>query len=274
MPNLKDEKPINSFLLVGPAGSGKTFQFKTLPGGPGEKYAWIFDPNAKASLAGQDIEYFDGVADVSGKGLAKAGSVAELVKAGAALSTDIYKRFWDDIRSKIISGYFDQIKSFLFDGITGWGAIVEEKVLADLNKPAGELEKREFNQFHREMAKALHQVASLIDGNGKSLLVTAHRRATMDQAGTKLIAADIATIGQSRISIPIHFANILFTVSEGDSKGVQYYAYTRRTDVMGDARVSNALSGLPVKIDLTVKDLNRPQDFGLGKLICESNGGK
>jgi hypothetical protein len=267
MANMLEKKPINSFLLVGPGGSGKTFQFRTLPG---KKFAWVFDPNALASLAGQDIEYFDGVVDISGKG-APTKDVGALLKSGTDTAFDIYTRFWNDFRDKQVKGFFDDYQAFLFDGLTGWGAIVEDVVLRQLGKPTGEIEKREWSQYHKELSKPLRDIAALVAENGKSLLVTAHRRQKMDQAGEKLLSTDISVTGQSRNIVPIHFANIMFTTSEGDSKGVRYFAYTKRSEIIGDARMSDALSHLPMKIELTVADTTKPTDYGLGKLIKESN---
>lgn len=261
MPNMKDLGPAQSYLLVGPAGSGKTFQFRTLPG---RKFAWIFDPNALASLSGLDIEYFDGVPALVGKGMA--GAKGEVGRAGIEEASKILARFWTDIRTRIVEGYFDQIDSLLLDGLTGLGAIVEEALLQRLAKPSGDLEKREFNAFHREQGSVLRQIAAL----GKNLLVTAHRRQRMDQAGQVVTGVDISTTGQSRILVPMHFANIFYTVAEGDSKTVKYSAFIRPSALIGDARASDRFMTLPQKIDLTIRDFDHPENYGIGKLIRDS----
>jgi GTPase SAR1 family protein len=49
-----------NFLIVGPAGSGKTSLFATIPG---KKFVYVFDPNAVRTLEGLDIKYEEFLAD-------------------------------------------------------------------------------------------------------------------------------------------------------------------------------------------------------------------
>lgn len=262
--NLKDAQIAESFLLVGPGGSGKTTQFRTMPG---KKFAWIFDPNALASLRGQDIEYAAFIPDVVGKGLALGGK-QEVIKAGNTTSVQVYQEFWNDLRQRISTGYFDGVDSLLLDGLTGLTAVFEEKVLSDLGKPAGELEKREFNLLTREISAALRQITSL----GKNLLVIAHRKNIMDQTGTNLKGAEPELVGKSRAVVPTHFSNVFYTTAEGDSSGnVRYFFYTKPSGLIGDARASAAFSHLPGKWEATIKDLDNPGEHGIGKLL---KGGK
>ena len=53
--NTKDPESGNrKVMAIGPVGVGKTTQERTLPG---KKFAYLFDPNARESLQGSDIDY-------------------------------------------------------------------------------------------------------------------------------------------------------------------------------------------------------------------------
>lgn len=262
MPNMQDAQPTNSFLLVGPAGSGKTFQFRTLPG---KKFAWVFDPNARAALAGLDIEYIDLVPDIGGK--SAGASAVDILKTGAETSVAVWKRFRADFRERLVSGYFDTVDSVLLDGLTGLVKVCEEFVLAEhLKRPAGILEGREYQFLTREVSDALRDIASL----GKNFLACAHRNTIYDQAGLKTTGVEIGVPGKLRQVVPIYFANIMFSVAESTSTTTKYSAWIRQNAIIGDARMADCFSGLDAKIDMTVTDRSRPETFGLGKLLTLS----
>lgn len=259
MPNMRDAPLSQSYLLVGPGGSGKTTQFKTMPG---RKFAWVFDPNAFAALSGLDIEYFDGVPDAVGRSV-EAGAIG----VGIDTSVEVYNRLWLDMRQRLKDGFFAGIDSLLIDGLTGLASVIEEYVLsAILRKPGGEIVKREAMYIHKELQRFLRQVAAL----NKNLLLCAHRDTIMDPSGTKMAGAQISVIGQSRVKVPIHFANVLYTVAEGGTKETVYSAFTKPSALTGDPRMSDALSHLPFKIDMTIRDFAHPENYGIGWLITES----
>ena len=51
-----------NILLVGQTGSGKTTLIRTLPG---KVFAYLFDPNAKRSLMGADVDFEEWLPDTA-----------------------------------------------------------------------------------------------------------------------------------------------------------------------------------------------------------------
>ena len=261
MPNLKDAEPGNSFLLIGPAGSGKTTQLLTMPG---RKLALIFDPNALAALAGKDIDYELFIPEVVGRTLTPGGK-KEVSAAGVQTSVQVYERFWTFMRNGIVNGDFDQYDSIMLDSLTGLTEVWKEKLVAQLNKPDWELEGREYGLLTREISTALRQITAL----KKNLLVTAHRKSVMDASGMALKSVEPELIGKSRAVVPTHFSNVFYTVANGNSTGVTYKFITRPNAMISEARPCLALAHIPADFDATIKDMSKPQDYGIGKLITD-----
>lgn len=261
MSNLKTAVPGNSFLLIGPAGSGKTTQLLTMPG---KKFAFIFDPNAVAALAGQDIESEIFVPAVVGRTLTPSGK-KEVTQAGVTTSVQVYERFWAFVREGVISGYFDQFDSLMLDSLTGLTEVWRERVVAQLGKPDGELEGREYGLLTKEISNALRQITSL----NKNLLVTAHRKNLMDNSGMNLKGVEPELVGKSRAVVPTHFSNVFYTTAAGTSTGVTYKFITRPNAMISEARPCLALAHITAEFDATIKDMQNPGNYGIGKLIKE-----
>lgn len=261
MANLKDATVGSSFLLIGPAGSGKTTQFLTMPG---KKFAFIFDSNAVAGLSGQDIESELFIPEVVGRALSKDGK-KEVSAAGVATSVQTLERFWTFTRSGIVNGYFDPFDSILVDSMTGLSELCYDKVLAKFGKPDGELEGREYRSLSLEISNMLRQIVGL----NKNLLVTCHRKNIMDASGTSLKSVEPALVGQVKQVTPTHFSNVFYTVATGSSSGVTYKFITRPNALVSEARPTLELKHLPAEYDATIKDFTKPEEYGLGKLIAE-----
>ena len=91
----------------------------------------------------------------------------------------------------------------------------------------------------------------------------------MDASGMALKSVEPELIGKSRAVVPTHFSNVFYTVANGNSTGVTYKFITRPNAMISEARPCLALAHIPADFDATIKDMSKPQDYGIGKLIAD-----
>ncbi len=120
MPNAKDATvaQYHKLLLLGMGGSGKTTAIRTLPG---RKFAFLFDPNAKLSLQGCDIDYEEYLPDV----LEMDATLKKFNKTGVSdkapdskREPSVYMRWGKDLNDKATANFFTNYDWLCIDSLT------------------------------------------------------------------------------------------------------------------------------------------------------------
>lgn len=259
------KKP-NTFLLIGPARSGKTTQIWTLPK---PACAIILDPNGTEGIRGAEgIDYWE---FPMGGALMAPKTGKHMKEAGEDVMPMAYLNFWRFLRAAKAENLFANYASVLFDGITSLEAIATDIVLYDLNLSHHEISKEEASRLRGTIQNALRELTSIFhhaqDAGTypQNLIVTAHEATKFDRGGS-MVGREISAYGKLRQFIPANFAHVFYTEQKGDSQTVKYLAQTHGDSKTSDA--GTAFRGLPYKIDLTIKDWKKPEQYGLGKLIA------
>ena len=261
----------NTFLLIGPARSGKTTQIWALPK---PACAIILDPNGTEGIRGaDDIDYWE---FPMGGALMAPKTGKHMKEAGNDVMPMAYLNFWRFLRAAKSENLFANYASVLFDGITSLEAIATDIVLYDLNLSHHEISKEEASRLRGTIQNALRELVSIFfhaqdEGSfPQNLIVTAHQAAKVDRGGS-VIGREISAYGKLRQFIPANFAHVFYTEQKGDSKSVSYLAQTHGDSKTADA--GTAFRNLPYKIDLTIRDWKKPESYGLGKLISHMEKG-
>lgn len=263
MPNAKQvskyEGARPKFLLIGPTGSGKTSQFLTLPG---KKFMYCFDPSAINSLVGHDVDYetfYPDMLDLRIQSLAKS---AQKDTATQPKSADTYFRWEKDFEKKIAEKFFDPYESLGFDSFTTFSDIVMDAVLY-LNGRPGKFPEQD--DWAAQMNTISNVVRTLV-GMNKYLLFTAHDNLLQDET-TKRIMNQIMLTGKLRVKLPLLFSEIYHCECQSTPQEVKYVIQTRPDRINPTIRTTS--KKLEMFHDVTIKDWNNPQNYGLGKIIKE-----
>lgn len=257
MPNARDIKgsDFESVLLIGSAGSGKTTQFRTLPG---KGFIYIFDQNAAASLAGADIEYeafLPDMLDINVQPLAKDAKRDKVVKAHEPESYVAWEKHFDDAYN---NGFFDAFDWIGIDSFTTFSDSVMDRVLW-LN---GRLGKQPEQADWSAQMITIQNVFRTIAGMRKLFVATAHEEWKQDDLTKKVWCQPVMT-GRLKIRIPLLFSNMLRCIADEG----RYFVQTTPDRFHDYMRTS--IRGLPPEVDVTIEDWEKPTQYGLGKLLRE-----
>lgn len=269
MPNAADPsidigKP--KFLLVGPTGSGKTSQIATLPG---KTFAYLFDPSALATLRGQDIEYeefFPTMLNLGAVSLSKGKSDPKT----ATDAPDVFTTWEKDFESRCIVDketkkcYWDTIDNIAFDSFTTFSDVVMDRILK-LNGRVGQFPQQD--DWGGQM-QTITNVVRTLTAMRKNLIFTAHDEFKQDETTSRMQNVIILT-GRLRIKIPLLFSDIWHMESASTAAEIKYQAQTR-PDRMNPA-IRCTFRELAMFEDMTVKDWNNPQEYGIGKILNTRN---
>ena len=270
MPNAKDidinELGKPRFLLIGSTGSGKTAQIRTLPG---RTFAYLFDPSALSTLRGTDIDFevFHptrvSTAAQSLTSVAKGGK--KDVTLGKEDASETYRRWEEDFEKKVKEGYWNTIDNIAFDSFTTFSDIVMDRVLY-LNGRAGAFPQQD--DWTAQMQTITNVVRTLM-GMNKMLLFTAHDEFKQDEATSRMQNVILLT-GKLRVKVPLLFSEILHLECQSKPDKIKYVMQTR-PDRMNPA-IRCTMRDLEMYEDITIGDWNKPQDWGLGKLLKNKLG--
>jgi len=261
VPNAKDvtDEDIGKpkFLLIGSTGSGKTTQILTLPG---KTFVYIFDPSALATLKGYDIDYEEFVPtrmNLGAVSLSKGKSDPITQKMDQGL---IYNLWATDADKKEAEGFFDDYDNICFDSFTTFSAIVMDRVLK-LNGREGQFPQQD--DWAGQMQTITNVVRQFI-GMNKILLFTAHDQFKQDKASSRMQNVIMLT-GQLRVSLPLLFSEIWHTDCASTANLEKFQIQTRPDRLNPTIRCT--YKGLDMFHDMTIKDWDKPQDYGIGKLL-------
>ena len=260
--NTKDPESGNrKVMAIGPVGVGKTTQERTLPG---KKFAYLFDPNARESLQGSDIDYLEFVPDkeeldLSVKAL-KSG-IADRTSKRSVIEATTYRQWEKDFEERLDNDFFDGYDWLIFDSLTTFSEIIMDRVQF-INKRLGKHpEQADYTAEMNTMRNVFRKATSL----KCNLYVTAHTEISKDDVVGRTYAQLVVT-GKNRIRIPMRFSQIygLEVETGSGSKGVKYTAHTVQ-DRMHPA-VRTTVRGLQPVEDITI-------DWEKEKLAGQGLGG-
>ena len=261
--NMKtDTRPIGkSVLAVGFAGSGKTTQIGTLPG---KKFGYIFDPHARDSLQGVDIEVEEFLPshreiDMAVKTLKKGHGDAPSMKK---LEPRVYEDWMDDFIEKSESGFFETIDWLIFDSFTTWSYSILDRLLW-LNKRVGsQPQQDDWAAQVNHISNVFRVLASL----PCRVYCTAHMDPRKNDVTGRTYNHLLMT-GQLRTRIPLLFSNIWVFHSESDVEAAHFTIQT--IPDRENPTVRSSIKGLDMYQDVTL-DFSRPlEGQGIGRLMME-----
>ena len=260
MPNAKnataEEVGLPKFLLVGSTGSGKTAQMITLPG---KTFAYLFDPSALATLKGYDIDYemfVPGKINLGAVSLSK-GKSDQKTKTDAP---DIYTAWASHADKMVETNGFDKYDNICFDSFTTFSDIVMDRILK-LNGRVGQFPQQD--DWGGQMQTITNCVRTFVSMN-KTLLFTAHDEFKQDDVTSRMQNIILLT-GRLRVKLPLLFSEILHMECASTATEIKYQAQTR-PDRLNPA-IRCTFKGLEMYEDMTIEDWDKPQDYGLGKLL-------
>jgi len=260
MPNAKDvtEDDVGKpkFLLIGSTGSGKTSQILTLPG---RTFVYIFDPSALATLKGHDIEYEEFMptkVNLGAVSLSK-GKSDPKTTADAA---EIYTQWAADADTKVASGFFKDFDNVCFDSFTTFSDIVMDRILK-INGREGQFPQQD--DWGGQMQTITNVVRTFITMD-KTLLFTAHDEFKQDKISSRMQNVILLT-GRLRVKLPLLFSEIWHMECASTAVDEKFQAQTRPDRLNPTIRCT--FKEMEMYHDMTIKDWDKPQDYGLGKLL-------
>lgn len=267
MPNAKDAtvSDQHKILLVGGPGVGKTSQVITLPG---KKFLYAFDPNVVASIRGHDVEYEEFVPsiddlDLSVKTLKK--DVGD--KTTRKVQPKTYLRWEEDFERRVEEGFFNSVDWLILDSFTTWSETIMDRV----QFLAGRLGKHPEQADWTSQMATITNVFRVITNLPCNFLCTAHSEIKMND-DTKKVYGQIMMTGRLRLRLPLLFTEIFACHCTSDAKGIGYQIQTRPD--RENPVVRSSIPGLDMFEDMTIQDMSRPQDFGIGALLRNLHGDK
>src|SRR3990172_5845417 len=269
MPNAKDFKRGNRFSLAlfGNTGSGKTTLYLSHPG---RKFAYLFDPNALNSLAGQDITYEEFLPDVLNLGIVvqhgpwtpKVGTVKAKDKLTHPVPTaETYVNWEADFYKRINDGFFKEVDLLVFDSLTTFQSMVLDRIMDIQGKLGQSPETDDYIAVVNTVANVFRTVTALnID-----VIVTGHLYFVQDERSKQIFWQPVLT-GKLRTRLPLLFSEVWATEAESVAdKTIRYTVQTRpdRTHQL----VRSTWPNLEFKEDVTVDFSSPLTDQGLHHLM-------
>ena len=256
------ESKTHTILCVGPTGSGKTSQISTLPG---RVFAYLFDPNALASIAGQDIEYEQFLPDVleldsTLKGFNKG---AKSDAPASKREPRVYMDWVEDFNSRYESGFFDDYDWIVFDSLTFLTRACMDRQLW-INNRYGKIE--ELGDY-RIVGSKISDIFRTIASMQTNIYCTGHITSFQDEL-TKKVETQLMLAGSAKTMLPLVFSNIWLAQGESTEKEAKYTIRTQ-PDNRGLQHIRTSIKGLPVVQDVTIKDFNNPSKYGIGAILAK-----
>ena len=272
--HLSPSDELESFMLVAYPGGGKTSQGLTLP----RPCLFIFfDPNGPASVRGFDVDSVSFLPKDAG--YMPVRPEAKNADASRARSKkrnlpDIPDRFQDWFNNAQDKGELDQYRSIVVDSTSWLEAAMTEMVLYDAGRWGMTMDGGNYETLRSNIIKLLYPIAS----RNAYILICTHIKDKTNRAGD-ILGRSLALVGQARHAVPSLVSNVLWLDYErgkGTSydKGARYVAITRPDETIEVVRQVGKHHTLPYKIDMTIKDWDHPENYGLGRLIRAIESGE
>lgn len=256
--NLKDYGGnIHKVLLIGDTGTGKTTQFLTFPA---PRFAYIFDPSAKASLAKQDVDTVEMLPERAELNL----HARSITKDGKSFSDaprgikepQLWETFVQDINARYDSGELLKYKSIMVDSLTIAAHALMDRVYFLQEKVKRSDERTDYGVAGEMLTDMIRMFTSL----DRNFLFTVHKKMRKDEVSAKT-HYQMTLPGEARTTIPRFFDNVLACTNEARQYMVQTVPDRENPTVRTDIRTKEKF--LDVTIDWT-KPLTGQ---GLGKYL-------
>lgn len=259
MPNARDAHVTSKhkILALGDTGAGKTSQILTLPG---KKFAYLFDPNAKLSLRGYDVEYEEFLPDefnLAIHSLAKDKGD----KPNRPIQSTLYQEWEKDFNDKISGGFFEGYEWICFDSATTFLDLIMDRVLS-INGRFGQWPQQD--DYGPQMLTFTNVVRSITAG-GKGVYMTGHLDVRQDDLTKRIFRQPMMT-GRLTKKIPLLFSDIFVCEAENDGQGKVNWKIQTVPDRMTTC-VRTSIKGLEPFEDVTIDWSQPPEGQGVGGLI-------
>lgn len=253
LPDNKDRK----ILTLGDTGSGKTTQILTLPG---KKFVYVFDPNARLSLRGFDIDIEEHLATPV------SSSVQSLAKKSggdnrAVTSSDVYSKFEAEFAERLKTGFFDQYNWLCFDSATTLLDLIMDRVLS-INGRFGQWPQED--DYGPQMI-AFTNLCRTVTAMGKGLYMTGHLEIRQDKV-SKIVTNRPMMTGRLVTKIPLLFSDVFYSDTSLDEKGKVLYRIQTVPDAM-NRTIRTSIKGLAPYENVTVDFQQDPVGQGLGGIL-------
>lgn len=268
---LKKLKPVSAsdyqldrlrILAIGPAGSGKTTQLRTLPG---KKLLFCFEDNALNSLKGDSnidyMLYLPDVVEIAPR------SLSTKQNARATPATGDKPHAFDDFVADFNAllkdeETFAKYDVIAIDSLTSLGKAVMDAVLWLNNRMGQQPAQDDWGAQLNTIENTVRKVTSL----PKLVYITAHDMLMQDDL-TKKIFNELVLTGQLKVRIPMLFSDIFKFQVDGDE-----YKILTRPDRY-NVKVRRSIQDLDAEINGTIPDLSKASDYGLGALLTKAGYG-
>lgn len=267
MPNATNlEQSIHrNIMMVGPTGSGKTSQIWTLPG---KKFAYIFDPNALASLVGLDLDYEEFLPSALELDSSIKGFNRDARADDKAFSSKIepvsFPNFVEDINNRHDKGFFSNYDWIIFDSGTYLARACMDRQLW-INRRFGKVEDL---ADYRIVGSKLSDVFRPITSLPINIYFTGHITEFQDEK-TKKITVQLMLPGGAKTYLPLMFTDIWEAYGASTEEERKFMVKTR-PEKRGLQTIRSSLKNLEMYEDVTIKDFAKPEQFGIGQLLTRT----
>jgi len=253
-------------LALGEPGTGKSTQFNTLPG---RKFAYIFDPNGAAALAG-DIDYIEFIPDhteidIAAKTLKAPDKQVTIDKMKKEPVPTTYVEWERDYNERRQAKFFDDYDWIMLDSLTTYSEVLMDRIQYLAGRLGKHPEQADWTSEMNLMRQNIRGLSSLAH-----LYCTAHLEMDKDDLSGKIYWKPVIT-GRNRIRIPLRFAECLgFTSSSDKEKNPMYEIKIVRDRDHPMVRSTLPQRGHKSPINVTL-DFTKPLiGQGLGGILSES----
>jgi len=262
MPNARDivDETRHQILAIGYAGAGKTSQFLTLPG---KKFAYLFDPNAKASLKGYDVEfeeYLPRDLNLDVKSLSKDKKAPKVMSTNSAA---VYEEWEKDFEDRIQGGFFADIDWLMVDSFTTLGDLVMDRVLAINGRP----DTWPMQDDYGPQMLTLKNITRACTSLGINVYMTAHLELQQDKLSSRVFHTPVLT-GKLKSKLPTMFSDLFVFDADTDKDGAGVFRMQTKP-TRDNPLVRTSIKGLDLFEDVTL-DWNSNEGIegqGLGGIL-------
>ena len=249
-------------LAIGPAGSGKTTQLRSLPG---KKLLFCFEDNALNSLKGDAsidyMLYLPDVVEIAPRSLATKQNARATPATGE--KPQAFDKFVKDFNNLLQDEEtFSKYDVIAIDSLTSLSKAVMDAVLWLNNRMGQQPAMDDWGAQLNTIENTVRKVTSL----PRMVYITAHDTMMQDDL-TKKIVNELVLTGQLKIRIPMLFSDIFKFFYDGEK-----YKLLTRPDRY-NVKVRRSIQDLEPEVDVTIEDFNNAEKSGLGNLLVKAGYG-
>lgn len=253
-----------SFLLIGPAGSGKTMQLRTIPG---KKLVFAFEQNSINTLAGDpDIAYklyLPDDVEIATRSLSTKANQSGRVAPDEGTAPTAYESFRQDFNEVITSKQILDFDVVCIDSLTSMSKAIMDRILYINNRMGCQPQQDDWSAQIVNVENVVRKLTSL----PIILYVTAHDELKRDDSSGRQVM-DLVLTGQLKTRVPMLFSDIYKCMSKSTEEEDRYILMTRPDEQ--NLRIRRSFTDLPYYVDATIKDESKPSKYGLGAILAKS----